>query len=470
MGIFKELLKSFLEQGSVGWIVILIIILVGGYNIFLNIKMKRFYRELLDELKESNSINSAGEKEFLSGPLLEIAEDFKRGAKRGIDNINTEVLIIKHLKESNDVNERLLTVLPASCIALGLLGTFLGLTISIHGTNGVLESGVKTMEVFLSKMSVPLQGMSSAFWTSIFGVIMSLILNNLNAKVKKTKEEFFDEMEDYLDNTLYGEYSYSFVTQFEKFNDIVSKSMLRLAVDMRELFMNGVNELVSNINKNTLDMTNTAKELTVYTEDFGKVIGRLGETIESFNDPIERFKGSINEFTLTTDKLEFIMNKSIEKLEDKLDYLSGVIGKLNTTTTDRNNIFEDVILEVKEGRDKLQNTYSGIVTVMEEINKSILTRDENLAEEIKGLNSGYEKFEEITEEFKVNIEGLREKIELGVQSSVQKGFTKISYDLVNELKGALEDIDEAINTLSMNTQTVGRLVKATNDWVDIRKE
>ena len=84
------------------------------------------------------------------------------------------------------------------------------------------------------------------------------------------------------------------------------------------------------------------------------------------------------------------MNKSIEKLEDKLDYLSGVIGKLNTTTTDRNNIFEDVILEVKEGRDKLQNTYSGIVTVMEEINKSILTRDENLAEEIKGLNSGYE--------------------------------------------------------------------------------
>ena len=51
MGIFKELLKSFLEQGSVGWIVILIIILVGGYNIFLNIKMKRFYRELLDELK-----------------------------------------------------------------------------------------------------------------------------------------------------------------------------------------------------------------------------------------------------------------------------------------------------------------------------------------------------------------------------------------------------------------------------------
>lgn len=246
--------------------------------------------------------------------------------------------------------------------------------------------------------------------------------------------------------------------------------MLRLAVDMRELFMNGVNELVSNINKNTLDMTNTAKELTVYTEDFGKVIGRLGETIESFNDPIERFKGSINEFTLTTDKLEFIMNKSIEKLEDKLDYLSGVIGKLNTTTTDRNNIFEDVILEVKEGRDKLQSTYSGIVTVMEEINKSILTRDENLAEEIKGLNSGYEKFEEITEEFKVNIEGLREKIELGVQSSVQKGFTKISYDLVNELKGALEDIDEAINTLSMNTQTVGRLVKATNDWVDIRKE
>lgn len=470
MGVFGELIKSFFEQGTIGWIVIFIIVLLGIYNILISIKMKSFYSELTRELNEAETINKFGEKNFANGALLEITEDFKRSAKRGIDNINTEVLILKHLKGLNNINEKWLNIIPASAIGLGLLGTFLGLTVSIHGTNGVLESGVKTMEVFLEKMSLPLQGMSSAFWTSIFGVIVSLILNAINAQAKRTKENFYDQIEDYLDNTLYGEYSYSFVTQFEKFNEIVSESMIRLAMDMRELFMNGVNELVSNINKNTLDMTNTAKELTAHAEEFGQVINNLGETIYSFNTPIENFKESINEFTFTTTKLEKIMNGSIERLEDKIEYLSGVIGTLDQTNKEKNIIFDNTLNEVKEGRDTLKETYLDIITVLENVNTSILTRDENLYNEIKELNNGYEKFEELTIEFKDNIEGLGEKIENGVKNSVQLGFNKVADEIVNELKEVIEDINEGITSLSMNTQTIGRLVKATNDWIEIRRE
>lgn len=470
MGVFGELIKSFFEQGTIGWIVIFIIILLGGYNVFLSIKMKAFYNGLIEEFDEAECVNSFGEKNFTDGPLLEIVEDFKRGAKRGIDNINTEVLILKHLKGLNKVNEKWLTIIPASSIGLGLLGTFLGLTVSIHGTNGVLESGVRTMEAFLANMSIPLQGMSSAFWTSIFGVIVSLGLNAINAQAKRTKENFYDQIEDYLDNTLYGEYSYSFVTQFEKFNEIVSKSMIRLAMDMRELFMNGVNELVTNINKNTLDMTNTAKELTVHAEEFGVVINSLGETINSFNTPIENFKESINEFTFTTTKLEGIMNGSIERLEDKIEYLSGVIGTLEQTNKEKNIIFDNTLSEVKEGRDTLKETYLDIISVLQTVNTSILTRDENLYNEIKELNNGYEKFEELTIEFKENIEGLQEKIENGVKNSVQVGFNKVADEIVNELKEVIEDINEGITSLSMNTQTIGRLVKATNDWIEIRRE
>lgn len=470
MGVFGELIKSFFEQGTIGWIVIFIIVLLGIYNILISIRMKSFYSGLIKEFNEAETINTFGEKNFMNGQLLEITEDFKRSAKRGIDNINTEVLILKHLKGLNNINEKWLNIIPASAIGLGLLGTFLGLTVSIHGTNGVLESGVKTMEVFLEKMSLPLQGMSSAFWTSIFGVIVSLILNAINAQAKRTKENFYDQIEDYLDNTLYGEYSYSFVTQFEKFNEIVSESMIRLAMDMRELFMNGVNELVSNINKNTLDMTNTAKQLTAHAEEFGQVINNLGETIYSFNTPIENFKESINEFTFTTTKLEEIMNGSIERLEDKMEYLSGVIGTLDQTNKEKNIIFDNTLNEVKEGRDTLKETYLDIISVLQNVNTSILTRDENLYKEIKELNNGYEKFEELTIEFKENIEGLQEKIENGVKNSVQLGFNKVADEIVNELKEVIEDINEGITSLSMNTQTIGRLVKATNDWIEIRRE
>ncbi|MGL5415701.1 MAG: hypothetical protein ACRDAU_08595 [Clostridium sp.] len=470
MELFVQLFKSFLGQGLIGWGVILVILIALGYSIYLNINVKGFYRELLREFEGSRIINEAGEREFRDEILLGISEDFKKSANKGIENINTEVLILNHLKKKQNFNERILSLIPASAIGLGLLGTFLGLTISIHGTNGVLESGVQTMEGFLANMSVPLQGMSSAFWTSIFGVAVSLVLNSINMSTRKEKDRFFDQIEGYLDNTLYGEYSYSFVTQFEKFNEIVSTAMIRLAKDMRELFMNGVNELVSNINKNTLDMTNTAKELGVYAEDFGKVIHSLGETIDSFNEPIENFKGSINEFTITTDKLEFIMNGSIERLEDKLDYLSGVINNLNIVATSEKEIFTKALQEVEKGRREISSTYLGVVDTLKNINTSIISRDKNLTEEIQGLNSGYGRFEDITVEFKENIKGLQGKIELGVKNSIEKGFLKISDDIVNELKVVLEEIDESIGALSMNTQTVGRLVKATNDWIDIRRD
>ena len=75
-------------------------------------------------------------------------------------------------------------------------------------------------------MILPLQGMSSAFWTSIFGVISSVILNLLIQSAKREKDDFYDEFEDYLDNTLYSEHAFSFVTQFERFNDTISTSMI----------------------------------------------------------------------------------------------------------------------------------------------------------------------------------------------------------------------------------------------------
>ena len=46
------------------------------------------------------------------------------------------------------------------------------------------------MDIFLNKMGIPLQGMASAFWTSIFGVIMSLVLNYTIQITKEKKKNF----------------------------------------------------------------------------------------------------------------------------------------------------------------------------------------------------------------------------------------------------------------------------------------
>ena len=45
----------------------------------------------------------------------------------------------KYLRKYITINERFINLLPSTSIALGIIGTFLGLTVAIHSTNGVLE-------------------------------------------------------------------------------------------------------------------------------------------------------------------------------------------------------------------------------------------------------------------------------------------------------------------------------------------
>jgi hypothetical protein len=68
---------------------------------------------------------------------------------------------------------RLLTATPSFLVAIGVLGTFVGLTIGLVSLN-VSSNEVETLKQGIDKM---IQGASVAFLTSVWGVFYSLLLN-----------------------------------------------------------------------------------------------------------------------------------------------------------------------------------------------------------------------------------------------------------------------------------------------------
>lgn len=461
-----ELFGSFTGQGMLGFIVIAIIVGILGYGIFMSIKLKKGYSDLIYEFQNGDIINGeSGEKEFDDKSLKDAVIEFKKSASKGTENINTEVLIAKHVRKSVSVNERILNLLPSLAIALGLLGTFLGLTLAIHGANGVLESGVKTMDIFLKNMVLPLQGMASAFWTSIFGVITSIVLNVIIQEAKREKEAFYDDFEDYLDNLLYSEYAFSFTTQFERFNDTISTSMINLAKDMRSLFKEGIDELVSNINKNTLDMTESAKVLADYTKDLQLVIGSLNKSVDNFKEPIDSFKGAIDEFEITTEKLEFVMNTSVNKLSDKIDILSDVLNNLDSSIDSQKESIKLMNDEVRGYREGLEIGYKELIRSSESIEVVIRESNNRVSEQVKSLKEGYEGFEDGINDFVSNVESLREGIGEVILKVLKEELNNISEEMASKLNSSLKGIEEATESLSYNTRTVGELVRATNELI-----
>lgn len=106
-----------------------------------------------------------------------------------------------HLDESREISRYMIGLL----IFLGLLGTFWGLlgTISavgqvIGGLNVGTSDFVGTFESLKEGLQKPLQGMGTAFSSSLFGLGGSLVLGFLDIQASHAQNRFFNDMEEWL--------------------------------------------------------------------------------------------------------------------------------------------------------------------------------------------------------------------------------------------------------------------------------
>ena len=153
-------------------------------------------------------------------------------------------------------------------------------------TTGILSSGTQSMADFSRSMNMPLGSMSSAFWTSIVGVIGSIILNCLNINLKRAKEDFYDVFEDYLDNILFSIYIKS---DKDVLTDFMNKALGSFSVKLDELFNKGINNLVEGINKNTLDMTSTFNGMNKHISDLENIVSYFRVSVMGIKTPIKSF-------------------------------------------------------------------------------------------------------------------------------------------------------------------------------------
>ncbi|MEA3464532.1 MAG: biopolymer transporter ExbB [Thermodesulfobacteriota bacterium] len=105
------------------------------------------------------------------------------------------------LDEAREISRYMISLL----IFLGLLGTFWGLLRTIGDVGqiiGALEVGTDNIPLFFENLKQslqkPLQGMGTAFSSSLFGLGGSLVLGFLDIQAGHAQNRFFNEMEEWL--------------------------------------------------------------------------------------------------------------------------------------------------------------------------------------------------------------------------------------------------------------------------------
>ena len=139
----------------------------------------------------------------LLSPLAKHLEEIHRDRFRLSAGSLSTVLdgIRGHLDEAREISKYMIGLL----VFLGLLGTFWGLLQTI-GTVGQVISGLEVgtgdyaqlFDRLKQGLETPLQGMGTAFSSSLFGLGGSLVLGFIDIQAGHAQNRFFNEMEEWL--------------------------------------------------------------------------------------------------------------------------------------------------------------------------------------------------------------------------------------------------------------------------------
>lgn len=200
--LFSPLKAAFMANWGFNLLIFAALIVGIGINIFqiLNLEPEIKWIKIF---RTGDPGLSIAEPTFLLAPLAKHLEEIHRDKFRLSALSLTTVLdgIRGHLDDSREISKYMIGLL----IFLGLLGTFWGLLQTI-GTIGQVINGldvggkdfINLFQHLKQGLEGPLEGMGTAFSSSLFGLGGSLVLGFVDIQAGHAQNRFFNEMEEWL--------------------------------------------------------------------------------------------------------------------------------------------------------------------------------------------------------------------------------------------------------------------------------
>lgn len=427
------------------WVMIIIVIFL--YYIFSLIKVTVLLRRKLQKLVKNFSEDIIRKDKLFS----EIWNDYRRSFidfddERKTDNFSYDYFNEKNLLASN-TNLKMINSVPTTLVGLGILGTFIGLTYGISNFNtGSTEEIKGSIETLLS-------GMGTAFISSIYGMLLSIIFT------------FFEKVQ-----------IHSLHTSLHKLCYYLDRKFLISKDDERQLVMKRQENLL--------------KEFFIYRDESGNEV-KPGNVFRDIYG--ESLKQSVALQTFSTD-LANLIEAGFEKILNDPD--NGVVHELNELKSEIVNLgskLQDPASEMTQNVVKeLEITMSKMVEEFKvSMSGSTKTELENLTALLgqagTSLNDFPNRLEKMTENLNTNFLGLQEVVQKISQQTLEQSqeSTGRMREQVEEMSGMLqtrvgelqsgqevlmnkqtENLEVSENLLSSFNMSIEKLNKLSNEVND----
>ncbi len=408
-------------------------------------------KEELSKIKSGNVVFPTNEK------LARLLSAYYR------DNLNFDGDIADYITEEildEEINKQVSELASGAMTGLGLLGTFVGLMVGIKdlkiNQNQLMES-IKTL----------MDGMKTAFLTSIFGVVYSLVFNTYykhvyswgEKELNNFYEAFYSKVASNPDNKNINriiENQDRLVEDLEKLPGTIATA---LADEINQVFTPTVNKMDTLMEQFVSAATTNQQESLgllvnsfvdklneLMSDKFEKLGETLDKTCEMQKANFEMMDNVVNTISSQTSRLSEL-NESIENSLENIQNYEAQIEKFNDSIIEHNNESHRLITDVLESQN---NTHAAVQNFTNNVNeatsyisqvKNVLDDQRNVIDEfsnksIEIINYNASRLEKINTDNAAVISQYCTDTNNAVASlnSQVEEFTTIAGNLINEIK------------------------------------
>lgn len=329
--------------------------------------------------------------------------------------------------------------------AIGILGTFLGLTVGLYGIN--IDS--KDLEVLSSGIQNLFQGLSTAFLTSVAGIICAIGYNIYYSHLMKNYNILIGEVAAGLDS----------IFTHKNTEQILADSLIesKQQTEQMKLFST---QLVTAISE-SLDTSFQGQLVPVFND--------LKESIDKLNSSgADALAGSIDEktgkqlasFAATLDKLQQSMNLAFEKSAKQNEDNARQLNEAVKALTDASNTANRSILEhAGQAANTMGNALTGAAASISKTGNELSTVSSSMKKSL--------------EETLSMVHDDMERHEAALKTMVESLQTTISRnkELINSAGDAASKFADASRPMAQVSEQIGQsLDKAIDVQQSISKE
>jgi biopolymer transport protein ExbB/TolQ len=350
------------------------------------------------------------------------------------------------------------------CVSVGVLGTFIGLSV------GLADLNTESPDQIRSGITVLIGGMRVAFYTSVAGVVLSLIWMFYDRLISRKLEDQLDKHTERLDFLLNTDDEELFLNRLEKMTRTQNDHLKTVLTDALERVMSPV---VTHLHQSNQLMEKQIQQQQASSTDItnriiDEVTGGTQETLQNFGELIQNthqmqtgmintmeqvvigFQESEKKQTETaghTQRMFEVFERMVGEMEHaqshysvtsaNMSELSEIIQKLQQQSLDQIPLQRSVLENNQQLADKYERISADFTSFQQAMDQGHTVLIENLVQFTSKLTSQYEQMtSQFGKSLDTQVQALRDS------EGMLRQLQELTREVTPQMKGIIENLGE----------------------------